>query len=262
MNTQLISELKTITGAGVLEFKAALEASQWNLDNAVLYIRKNSKHVVEAKAHRQTSNGRIFIKHTPESVLIAKILCETDFVANCEAFEKYGTAVLNNLQQQTEANMELTFERNEKLREGIIASTKENVLDESQGQYYVVEGSVLGVYLHSNHKTAAIVQITGDNRDLANDIAMHVVASKTDYVRRSDVPEALVIQEKDVAKAKALASNKPEKFHEKIIDGMLNKFYQRICLLEQPFVKDTSKTIGELLTQHTATVEFIDRYEI
>ena len=112
-------------------------------------------------------------------------------------------------------------------------------------------------------KTAAVVEVNSetdfvakneDFKQFVKDIAMHVAAAAPQYVKREDVPEAIVNKEKEAQKQKAIEEGKPEAIAEKIVEGRMDKFYSEICLLDQPFVKDPDKTVGQLLTEFIAKI--------
>ncbi len=125
------------------------------------------------------------------------------------------------------------------------------------------EDGRIEVYMHTDHKQAALVEVncetdfvakTDDFRELCRDIAMQVVAMKPQYVRRDDVPADVVEGEKHIYRQQAAGEGKPEAMLDKIAEGRLNKFYGQICLLEQPFVKDSSgkQTVEQLVKEATA----------
>ncbi len=124
------------------------------------------------------------------------------------------------------------------------------------------EGVVVS-YIHGQNKVATLVELNCETDfvaknekfiSLAKDIAMHVVASSPIYVSREDVPVELVEKEKDIYREQLQAEGKPAEIIDKILEGKLNKFYSEICLLDQAYIKDEDKTIGELLTIATSEI--------
>ena len=117
------------------------------------------------------------------------------------------------------------------------------------------EGAV-GTYIHAGGKIGVLIEVncesdfvarTDDFKELVHDIAMHIAASDPRYVRKEDVTKADFDREKDIYLAKAIASGKPEKIAEKMVTGMMEKFYEEVCLLEQPFIKDQTVSIAQLI---------------
>ena len=138
------------------------------------------------------------------------------------------------------------------------------------------EGAI-GSYVHFDGKTAVIVEVncetdfvarTEDFQQLVHDIAMHVAAVDPRFINKDEVTQEVVEQEKVVQRERALAEGKPEKIVDKIVEGRMSKFYEEVCLLEQPFVKDNSTTVGEMITAQIAkmgeniTVSRIVRFKV
>lgn len=119
---------------------------------------------------------------------------------------------------------------------------------------YIHPGDSLGVLVELNCETDFVAK-TPEFRDLVKDIAMHIAALAPRYVRREDVPQGEIDQEKEIYRSKALASGKPEKIVERVVEGQLGKFFGEVCLLEQPFVKDPSITVGQLVADRIASTK-------
>jgi len=120
---------------------------------------------------------------------------------------------------------------------------------------------IIGTYVHAGDKLGVMVEVncetdfvarTGDFRELVHDIAMHIAATDPRFIRKEDVDSSALEEERKIQKERALAEGKPEKVVEKIVEGRLGKFYEEHCLYEQPFVKETSKTVGEMITEAVA----------
>ncbi|MDE0165093.1 MAG: translation elongation factor Ts [Bryobacterales bacterium] len=113
---------------------------------------------------------------------------------------------------------------------------------------YVHPGSKLGVIVEVNCESDFVAR-TDDFQQLVHDIAMHVAATDPRFIRKEDVDNEVLEKEREVQRARALDAGKPEKIVDKIVEGRMKKFYEEVCLLEQPFVKDNASTVGELITQ-------------
>ena len=122
---------------------------------------------------------------------------------------------------------------------------------------------LIGSYIHAGSRVAGLVEVncetdfvarTDEFQELAHDLAMQVVAAKPAYVRREDVPEEVLKAQRDAYRLEAADSGKPEQVIERIVEGKLAKFYEDICLLEQPFIKDPSITVGDLVKQKNAVL--------
>jgi elongation factor Ts len=111
---------------------------------------------------------------------------------------------------------------------------------------YIHHGGQLGVLVEINCESDFVAR-TDDFKELVHDVAMHIAAADPRFIRKEDVTPEVLAQEKDIARARALAEGKPEKVVDKIIEGRLQKFYEETCLLEQPFVKEATQSVGQLV---------------
>lgn len=119
---------------------------------------------------------------------------------------------------------------------------------------YIHPGDSLGVMVELNCETDFVAK-TAEFRNLAKDLAMHIAALEPKYVRKEDIPEEEVSQEKEIYHSKAVSSGKPEKVIEKIVEGQLTKYFSEVCLYEQPFVKDEKMTVGELISERIVSTK-------
>ena len=138
-------------------------------------------------------------------------------------------------------------------KRGIAVAQKKSSRDANEGTIgtYIHPGSKLGVLVELNCETDFVAR-TDDFQELLHDVAMHIAAADPQFIRKEDITEDSLEKEKQVQRARALQEGKPEQVIEKIIEGRMGKFYEETCLLEQPFVKDGSMTIGELITAKIA----------
>ena len=141
-------------------------------------------------------------------------------------------------------------------KKGLAAAAKRTGRATAEGliHAYIHSGDSLGVLVELNSETDFVAK-TPAFRELVKDIAMHIAAMAPRYVRREDVPEGEVDQEKEIYRSKALASGKPEKIVDRVVEGQLGKFFGEVCLLEQPFVKDPSVTVGQLVADRIASTK-------
>jgi elongation factor Ts len=135
-------------------------------------------------------------------------------------------------------------------KKGVAAAAKKASRATRQGLIgtYVHPGAQLGVMIEVNCETDFVAR-TDDFQQLVHDLAMQVAAADPRYVRREEVPEEVLDQEREIARDRALAEGKPAKVVDRIVDGRLNKFYEEVCLLEQPFIKENTTTVQELIKQ-------------
>jgi len=167
--------------------------------------------------------------------------------------EKTGAGFMECKSALVEANGDMDQAEVILRKRGLAAAAKKASRATSEG--------LMGCYLHAGGKLGVLVEVncesdfvarTDDFQHLAHDIAMHIAAADPRYLRKEEVPEAVLNREREIARDRALAEGKPEKVVDKIVEGRLVKFYEEVCLLEQPFVKDNSVTISQLVASKIA----------
>jgi elongation factor Ts len=133
-------------------------------------------------------------------------------------------------------------------KQGIASAAKKSARTTKQGTIgaYIHQGSQIGVLIEVNCESDFVAR-TGDFQELVHDLAMQVAAADPQFVRREDVPAAALEKEREIARARALAEGKPEKILDKIVEGRLAKYYEEVCLLEQPFIKENTTSIADVI---------------
>ena len=259
IDTKLITKLRELTGAGIVDCKAALEESDGDLDKAVEVLRKKGVLKAAKKSDRVTNEGVISIAKGDKKVAVVGLACETDFVARTDDFIKTVDEFSAKLLEVGEE--EFKSWADEKIKNELVIKIGENLqLVNSE----VTEGEVIGIYLHSNKKVAAVVVASAGSQEILNDLAMQVTAMSPKYVKPEDIPSEEIEQEKDIYREQLKSEDKPEAMWDKIIPGKLNKYYQEVCLLKQTFIKDDKLTVEDLVKQQADGVEIIKffRYQI
>lgn len=266
--TEQIKELRERTGAGMMECKKALDACG-DVEKAIDQLRKEGKTKVDKKAGRVAAEGVVVAKASPDNkiAIILEINSETDFAARNEHFVEFAnqvaTIALNNKVKNLNELLALPYSAQgasvEQARQDLIAKIGENI-QLRRCDYLETEGAV-GVYVHSN-RIGVLVNLSNDNADLAKDIAMHIAANNPIVVSPEDVPEELVLKEKEIFTAQAKESGKPPEIIEKMINGQVDKFLNEVSLLGQAFVKDPNIKVGSLLRNHQAEVKQFIRYMV
>jgi elongation factor Ts len=173
----MVKELRSLSGAGIMECKSALKETKGDVEDAITFLRKKGLAKADKKSDRNTSEGKVgtYIHQGGKIGVMLQLNCETDFVAN-----------------------------------------------------------------------------TPDFQELVRDVAMHIAAAKPRFATREEVTEEVLGKEREIFAHQAKESGKPENIIDKIVTGKMEKFYAENCVLEQPFVKDTNVTIGELIKQKIA----------
>jgi elongation factor Ts len=265
----LVKQLRDRTSAGMMECKAALTEAKGDLAEAEIVLRKKGIANASKKDARSAKQGVIstFIKSGSQLGTIIEVNCESDFVARTDAFQDLVKSLTEQvaetrpatpqafLDQPSSADKSVTVGDSikaniAKMGEKIsvarfdlfeIASGKAGVISS-----YIHPGAQLGVLLEVNCDTDAVAK-TDDFQELVRDIAMQIAASDPSFIRREEVTAAAMDKEKDIQRARALAEGKPEKMVDKIVEGRMNKYYEEFCLNEQPFIKDNTMTIQDLI---------------
>ena len=267
-----VAALRARTGAGIGDCKKALEETSGDIEQAIDALRKKGIMKAEKRADRAASEGQIITWVSPDATIacMIELNSETDFVARNDEFVALATMVAHHIAEDTSldgvANVGTDHELLNKhwhhdkamtLAEVIkaaAAKTGENVSLRRVARY-TSDGAV-GFYRHHNGKVAVLVEVTGATgaaaTALANTVAEHIasgVPAVAVAVRKEDVSPELVAREKEIFVAQAKESGKPDAIVEKMVGGRIEKFYSEITLLQQPWVRDDSKTVGALVTE-------------
>ena len=264
-----ISELRKSTGAGMLDCKKALEQTDGNFEQAVDFLRTKGLAAASKKAGRAATEGMVAasVSANSDKGVLLEINSETDFVAKNEIFQGFVKDIANHIMQTNPASVEELFAQpycgdNSKTIQTMLSEAisviGENMQIRRFSSYVVPAAGAIGSYIHAGGKIGVLVEATCDNAAAAidpafatfvKDVAMHIAAASPMYVQRSEVDADVLEREKDIYRAKARESGKPDNIIEKIIAGQVNKFYSDICLVEQQFVKDTDKSILQLAAE-------------
>lgn len=237
-----IKQLRERTGAGMTDCQKALVQANDDFNVAIELLRKKGLEKADKKAERTTKEGVIALAITPDKIAAVTLTCETDFVARNQEFLAAVQELANQL--LTLPADQFAAVADAKIKNELIVKIGENM---QLGAHGVTTGAVLGSYLHSNRKAAAVVALAGGTPELANDIAMHITAMSPKYLNPADVPAAELEKEKEIYRAQLKEEGKPDEIIEKALGGKVNKFYAEACLLKQQFIKDEDRTIEQLL---------------
>jgi elongation factor Ts len=258
----LVMKLRKMSGQGMMDCKKALAETDGDLDEAMALLRKKGLATLEKRAGRETSEGRVVCKKSPDgkTAAMATLCCETDFVSKSDDFvgaaELLADCALSCSADEGAENILKTEVDGKKFSEILtdtVSKTGEKTEVGDFTRYSVVNG-VIGTYVHFNNKLGSMVQVETANDEalealsaIATDIAMHVTAINPAAVDRDSVNPALIEKEKAIAAEQV--KNKPANIIEKIVEGKINKFLKDNCLVDQMFVKDDSKTVGQALAE-------------
>ena len=266
-----VKELRERTGLGMMECKQALTDVGGDMEAAMDLLRKRAGAKVEKRAGRTAAEGAIGLSLSADRKLaaIAEVNCETDFVAKGDSFSAFANAVAAAVAQHDPADTDALYalpigaenETISQAREALVAKQGENVGVRRFARYATARGHI-GAYVHSTRKIGALVELEGGDEMLAKDIAMHIAASRPEYLSPDRVPPAVIDKEKQIYTEQALASGKPKEIVDKMVTGRVSKFLNEITLLGQGFVKDPDMTVQKLLKRAGAKVARFERYEV
>ena len=164
--------------------------------------------------------------------------------------EKTGAGIMDCKRALNESNGDIAEAEMNLRKRGIDVAQKKAGREANEGIVgtYVHAGSKLGVLVEVNCESDFVAR-TDDFQELVHDIAMHIAATDPRFISKDDVDEDALNKEREVQRERALAEGKPEQIVDKIVEGRMKKYYEEVCLLEQPFVKDNASTVGEMITQ-------------
>jgi elongation factor Ts len=269
ITAQQVNELRKKTGAGMMDCKKALTEADGDMEKAIEILRKKGASVAAKRAERSANEGLVVTKISDDRKhgSIAEVNCETDFVAKNDDFVALANEVIDAVFNAQPSSVEELLNGNPALKDritevlGKIGEKIEvsRIADEEAPNGILVDyihmGSKLGVLIKFENVTAGEDELY----QLGKDIAMQVAAMNPISIYREDIPNDTIEKEIEIYKEVARKEGKPEQILEKIATGKLNKFYQENCLVEQAFVKDSSKTIGDLIkefnTKHNSEVK-------
>lgn len=265
-----VKELREKTGAGMLDCKKALEATEGDMEKAIDWLRENGIAKAAKKESRIAAEGLTEAKSLDNTAVILEVNCETDFVAQNEEFKSIVSSIINTLlkndvKTMDEAN-DLTIDGgSETIKEAIVnftAKIGEKISFRRFDRIQKTDDQNFGIYSHMGGKITALVVIDKANEDVAKDVAMHVAAMNPTAVKRDDVPAELVERESHIIKEQVLAEGKPENIAEKMVTGRLNKFYKEICLEEQAFIKENSMDVKTYVENNGGSIVSMIRFAV
>ena len=248
----LVKELREITGAGMMDCKKALVECEGDKDKAIDYLREKGIAKAAKKAGRIASEGVVAAASDGKTACIIEINSETDFVAKTENFLALVKKIAEHIVACKPADMDalnasqMDGKTVAEVMTEAVASIGEK-LSLRRFEVYTTEDGQLATYIHMGGKIGVIVELSGGDKTLGKDVAMQIAAAKPQCIGREDVDQEALAHEREVLRKQALEEGKPEKIVEKMVDGRINKYYKEVCLVEQEFVKDSDKTIKDIL---------------
>ncbi len=281
ISAALVKQLRDKTGAGMMECKKALTEANGDLNEAEVILRKRGIASASKKAERATKAGVIgnYVDPNGQLGVLVEVNCESDFVARTDDFQNLvkglaehiaranptavrteGSAGTSLLDQPFAGDKTMTVEQK---IQTLIGKLGENIAvarfvrlgtgDNGSGR-----GGYVASYIHQGAQLGVLVEVDAPSQEAARsqefetvvkDLAMQVAAADPQYIRREEVPGHVLDKEKEIARDRARQEGKPEKILDKIVEGRLSKYYEEVCLLEQPFIREPSVTVNQLVAK-------------
>jgi len=263
ISAAMVVKLRKMSGQGMMDCKEALQETGGDVDKAMEMLRKKGLATLVKRAERETKNGLVVCNASEDgkSAALATLCCETDFVAKSDDFIKatkalgeYALACQQNEGIDNCLDTEIHGKKFRDILTELVSKTGEKT-QIGDYQKFVIDGSgFISTYIHFNEKVGTMVLIESDasiadNKELrltGTDIAMHVTATKPMALDKSQIDPKVIESEKSIYAEQV--QGKPANIVDKIVEGKMSKFFAENCLVEQPFVKDDSRTVAQVLT--------------
>jgi len=271
ISAQMVKDLREQTGAGLMDCKKALVENNGDFEKSIDWLREKGISKAEKKSSRIAAEGLVEVRTEGNTAIIFELNCETDFVAKNDKFKalvgKIGNALLKAKKHCENCAMDVLVD-GKPLKDALLSETATIGEKISFRRYDMVEkedNQVFGSYIHFGGSIASLVVLNSGNEEMARNIAMHIAASNPQYISRDEISEDVIKHETEVLTAQALNENaesdkpKPANIIEKMVIGRLNKNFQDICLLSQPYVKNPDETVQAYLKSGGASIASFKR---
>lgn len=268
ITADMIKDLRHQSGAGIMECKEALKESDGDMEKALDWLRKKGAGKAAKKADRATKEGAVAVAVGPAAAALTEIKCETDFVSRNDRFQDLGRQLAAQALAAGEGADDVAF-----LAQKLAADPSKSVQDLINARVHELGENIQlgrrarftrtgpgahGSYVHGMGAIGVIVELAAPSdtaaadpvfAELARDLAMHIAAANPQAVSQEGLSAAAVAKEREIFEAQVRESGKPENIVPKIVEGKIKKYYTEVCLIEQPFVKDPDKSVGQLLKE-------------
>jgi elongation factor Ts len=265
ISAAVVVKLRQMSGQGMMDCKSALQEANGDIEKALDILKKKGLATLAKRAERETSQGLVVCSSNKDKskAALATLCCETDFVAKSDAFvaaskmlAEYAQVCPENQGVENILKTSLNGKSFSDVLTETVSKTGEKMKVGDYVKYELTGPGLISTYIHFNDKVGTMVQIeTNDSATansstlklIANDIAMHITATKPLSLDRESVDPATIAREKAIYVEQV--KNKPANMIDKIVEGKMKKFYIENCLLDQAFVKDDTKTVQQVLAE-------------
>ena len=243
---QDVKALREATGAGMMDCKKALEETSGDIEAAKQLLREKGLAASAKRDDRDNNQGVVTLKVDGNVGAIVQLKSETDFVAGSDQFKAEADALVDLVIAK---GADAVAEREAELEE-LKITLKEKIELGEVVHMAAADGNTIGSYSHiqgGRGVNGVLVELTGDNAELAHDVAVHIAFARPKYLTRDEVPADVVEAERKTLETITLNEGKPEQAVPKIVEGRLNGFFKDVCLLEQPYAKDDKQSVKQII---------------
>ncbi|AEN99237.1 translation elongation factor Ts [Fructilactobacillus sanfranciscensis] len=269
ITAQQVKDLREKTSAGMMDAKKALVEADGDEKKAMEILREKGVAKAQKKSGNTAANGLTKVSVHDNKAAIVEINSETDFVAANDDFknlvDEVGDLIALEQPKDVEAALKLHLGEDGSVEDTIIHTSQITGEKVSLRRFAVMnknDGESFGAYLHNGGEIGVLVKISGADKDVAKDVAMHIAATNPEFLSKDDISAERLQHEKDILTKEALAEGKPANIVEKMVTGRVHKFLAEICLVDQPFVKDPDQTVGQYVDSKGGKVEAFVRYQV
>ncbi len=264
-----VKELRELTGAGMLDCKKALEATNGDIEKAKDFLREKGLAKAQSKASRIAAEGLCVFASKANEGYLFELNSETDFVAKNEEFinltKEIGELLLKNKVKDTEEALKLATKDKRTVADkiaGLTAKIGEKITLRRVLNVKKTKEQSFNVYSHQEGRIISLVVLNKENAQVGLDIAMQVAALRPQYLKPADIPAEIVEKEKHILTEQVVKEGKPANVAEKIVLGRINKFYEEVCLLNQAYIKDGNLKVEQYLKNNNCEVVSYYRYQV
>ena len=267
ISASMVKELRETTGAGMLDCKKALEATNGNMEEAVAWLREKGISKAAKKQTRIAAEGLAVAKIDGNKAVVVEVNSETDFVAKNEEFKELVDAIADTVLSNDPSNVEeaLKLEHDGKTIEELIVEKTSKIGEKLSFRRFEIvfkdDSQVFGTYSHMGGKIVALTVLETDE-ELAKDIAMQVAAMRPLYLDRDNVPADVLDKERTILKEQAENEGLDPNKIDMIVNGRVNKYYEEVCLVDQGFIKENKMKVNKYVESKNSKIVSFVRYEV
>jgi elongation factor Ts len=262
ISAALVKELRDRTGAGMMDCKRALQDTGGDIDAAVVQLREKGMAGAAKRADRETTEGKVGYRIGDDGKrgTMVAVGCETEPVSNNDEFLTFAKKVLDAVDAEG-VGAESSLEEE---RMSLAGKLGENIVVAGAARFSAVDGGLIEGYAHPpRNKIGVLVHLRGGSQELARKLAMHAAATPSQWIGRDDVPPDVIQSEREIYLNSDEVQGKPEQAREKIVEGMLGKrFFAAEVLVDQQWIHDTGKSVGQALADEGAEVLELQRFAL